>query len=160
MFWSAVVRLPVFVVIAAGDAATDTGLTMSQGNVEIAHAAVSAVALMDGSRLVELTDPEVEWHSFLAQLGEGGVYRGHDGMRQYAEDLREAWDVFEATVEDSIAVGDLVLLVSHLRFRGKGSGVDTTSPAGHLIQLRDGRIVHMRSFRDPEKALAAVGLSE
>jgi ketosteroid isomerase-like protein len=131
---------------------------MSQENLEIAHAAVAAVAQMDPARLVEITDPDVEWHSFLAQIGEGGVYRGHDGMRQYATDLREAWDTFQATVVDSLAVGEVVLLVSQLRYRGKGSGVDAESPAGHLIKVRNGKIVLMRSFRDPEKALEAMGL--
>ena len=130
---------------------------MSRENLELAHAAVDAVAQMDPARLVEITDPHVEWHSFLAQIGEGGVYRGHDGMRQYATDLREAWDTFQATVVDSLAVGDVVLLVSQLRYRGRGSGVDAESPAGHMIKIRNGKIVLMRSFRDPEKALEAVG---
>ena len=133
---------------------------MSQENVELALAVVEAVARMDGDRLVELTHPEVEWHSFLAQLGEGGVYRGHDGMREYAKDLQEAWDVFSAEVRDSIAVGEVVVLVSQLRYRGKGSGVDTEAPAGHMVRFREGRVLHMRSFREPEAALAAVALRE
>jgi ketosteroid isomerase-like protein len=133
---------------------------MPQENVELARAAVGAVAQMDAARLVELTAPDVEWHSFLAQLGDGGVYRGHAGMRQYAADLRKAWDVFQATVEDTFAVGNVVLLFSQLRYRGKGSGVDASSPAGHMIKFRDGKIVYMRSFRNPEKALEAIGLSE
>ena len=133
---------------------------MSQENVETARAAVNAVARMDLSQLLELTDPDVEWHSFLAQLGEGGVYRGHDGMRQYVRDLRETWEVFQGTVEDTFAVGNVVLLLSQLRYRGKGSGVDATSPAGYMVKFRGGRIVCMRSFRDLERALEAVGLSE
>jgi hypothetical protein len=40
------------------------------------------------------------------------------------------------------------------------SGVDTESPAGHMVRFRKGKIVHMRSFRDPEAALEAVGLRE
>ena len=133
---------------------------MSRENVELALAVVDAVARMDGDSLVEMTHPEVEWHSFLAQLGEGGVYRGHAGMREYAQDLRDAWDVFSAEVRDSLAVGDIVLLVSQLRYRGKGSGVDTESPAGHMVRFREGRVIHMRSFREPEAALEAVGLRE
>jgi ketosteroid isomerase-like protein len=133
---------------------------MSRENVEAAHAAVEAVAQMELSRLVELTDPNVEWHSFLAQLGEEGVYRGHDGLRQYVRDLRETWEVFQATVEDDLVVGDVVLLVSHLRYRGKGSGIDAEAPAGHMLKFRRGKIVYMRSFRDPEKAVEAVGLRE
>jgi ketosteroid isomerase-like protein len=133
---------------------------MSQENVDLALAAVDAVARMDGDRLAELTHPEVEWHSFLAQLGEGGVYRGHEGMREYARDLRDAWEVFSGDVQGALAVGEIVVLVSQLRYRGKGSGVDTKAPAGHVVKFREGRIVHMRSFREPEAALEAMGLRE
>ena len=133
---------------------------MSRENVELAHAAVDAVAQMDVARLLELTDPDVEWHSFLAQLGEGGVYRGHDGIREYVKDLREAWEVFQVTVVDEIAIGDVVVTLSQLRYRGKGSGIDDAAPAGHMVKFRGGKIVHMRAFREPEKALEAVGLRE
>jgi ketosteroid isomerase-like protein len=78
-------------------------------------------------------------------------------MREYAADLREAWDVFSAEVRDTLAVGETVLLINQLRYRGKGSGVDTEAPAGHMVKFREGRIVHMRSFRDPEPALDTVG---
>jgi ketosteroid isomerase-like protein len=131
---------------------------MSRQNLDIAAEVVEAVAHMNESRLVELTDPEVEWHSFIAQLGDSGVYRGHDGMRDYARDLTDAWEVFSAEIHDSIAVGDVVVLVGQLHYRGKGSGVDTESLAGWMARFREGRIVYLRSFRDPEGALAAVGL--
>ncbi len=133
---------------------------MTQPNVDLALGAVDAVARMDVTRLIELTDPEVEWHSFLAQLGEGGVYRGHDGMREYVSDLIDAWDLFSADIHDTLAVGEVVVLVGRLRYRGKASGVDTETAAGWLFKFRRGRVVRFRAFREPEQALEAVGLSE
>jgi ketosteroid isomerase-like protein len=133
---------------------------MSQENVEIVRAAIDAVARQDLTRLIELADPEVEWHSFLAQLGEGGVYRGHDGLRQYVEDLSDAWEFLRTDVDDFLAVGAVVVVVGRLRYRGKGSGVETESAAGYVTRFRDGRLVYMRAFRDPEEALMALGLSE
>ena len=133
---------------------------MSQENVEIVRAAIDAVARQDLTRLIELADPEVEWHSFLAQLGEGGVYRGHDGLRQYVEDLRDAWEFLRTDVDDFLAVGAVVVVVGRLRYRGKGSGVETESAAGYVTRFRDGRLVYMRAFRDPEEALMALGLPE
>jgi hypothetical protein len=56
---------------------------VSQDNVELARQVLYAINGRDLSRLIELTDPKIEWHSFFAELGEGGVYRGHDGLRRY-----------------------------------------------------------------------------
>jgi uncharacterized protein len=133
---------------------------MSQENVEVTREAMDAVARQDLARLIELTDPDVEWHSFLAQLGEGGVYRGHDGMRRYVRDLSDAWEFLRTQVDDVLAVGDVVLAVGRLRYRGKGSGVETESPAGYVAKFREGRVVYMRAIREPEQALLALGLPE
>ena len=133
---------------------------MSQENVEVVAEAIDAVARQDAARLVELTDPEVEWHSFLAQLGEGGVYRGHDGIWRYMSDLSDAWDFLQTEANDVLTVGDVVVVVGCLRFRGKGSGVETEAPAGYVARVRGGRIAYMRAFRDPEQALLAVGVEE
>ena len=133
---------------------------MSQENVELVGELIAAVERQDLPRLIELTDPEVEWHSFLAELGEGGVYHGHDGMRRYVRDLKDAWEFLSTDVDDTLAVGTVVLVVGQLHYRGKGSGVETRSPAGYLVKFREGRVVYMRAFRDPEHALEAVGLRE
>ena len=55
---------------------------MSQENVELAYEVIEAVKSQDTSRLLELTDPEVEWYS-LVVMDESDGYRGHDGIRQY-----------------------------------------------------------------------------
>jgi ketosteroid isomerase-like protein len=133
---------------------------MSEENIELTAAVVDAVAHQDLPRLIELTDPEVEWHSLFAQLGQRGVYRGHDGMRQYVTDLNDAWDFLKTEDTQAIAVGDLVLLVGQLRYRGKGSGVEAVSSTGYVVKFRKGRVLYMRAFRDPEQALEAAGLSE
>ena len=132
---------------------------MSEENVKLVHEVIDAVKAPDVSRLVELTDPEVEWYSRVA-LGRSEGYRGHDGIRRYVEDIADSLEFIYIEVDDAISVGDLVLLVGHFHYRGKASGVDTKSPGGVVARLRDGRVVYMRAFRDPEQALAVVGLSE
>ena len=127
--------------------------------MKLAHEVIDAVKTQDVSRLVELTDPEVEWYSLVA-LGRSKGYRGHDGIHRYIEDIADAFEFIYAEVDDAISAGDLVLLVGHFHYRGRTSGVDTKSPAGLVVRLRDGRVVYMRAFRDPEQALAVVGLSE
>ena len=133
---------------------------MSQENVELARAVLDTLGTRDAERLIALSDPEVEWHSFFA-LSEGGVYRGHDGTRRYMCDLADAWEIRAAEVDDALGVGDIALLVGRIHYRGRGSGVESASPAvGWMLKFRDGKVLRFRAFSEPEQALEAVGLED
>ena len=133
---------------------------MSQENVEIARSVLAALGDRDAARLISLAHPDVEWHSFFA-LGEGGrPYQGYEGTGQYMRDLSDAFDVGYAEVEEALGVGDVVLLVGHIHYRGKGSGAEGKTPTGWVLKFRDRKVVCFRAFRNPEQALEAVGLSE
>jgi uncharacterized protein len=132
---------------------------VSRENVELARQLFDAIARRDLSGLIALTDPEVEWHSFFA-LGERGVYRGHERMRQYVSDLSEAFEDLRPEVGDLLDAGDIVIGVGRVHFRGRESGVETDSPAGWMFKFRDGKVVRFRAFSEPERALERVGLSE
>jgi hypothetical protein len=132
---------------------------MSQENVELAHKVMQTLNTRDSSLLISLSDPEVEWHSFFA-LAEGGAYRGHDGTRRYMSDLNDAFEMVRADVDDALGVGNVVVLVGRIHFRGKGSGVESEAPAGRMLKFREEKLLCFRAFREPEQALEAVGLSE
>ena len=127
--------------------------------MELAHEVIAAIKNQDASRLVDLTHPDVEWHSLVVVAGSEG-YRGHDGIRRYIEDIADALEFIYAEVDDAISVGELVLLLGRFHYRGKASGVDTKSPGGFVVRFRDGRVVYMRAFQDPEQSLAVVGRPE
>jgi ketosteroid isomerase-like protein len=110
--------------------------------------------------VIELADPEVEWHSFFAELGDEGAYRGHDGTRQYLRDLNDAWEIARADVDDGLGVGDVALLVGRLHYRGRSSGVETETPTGWMFKFRDGEVVCFRAFRDPKRVFEALGVPE
>jgi ketosteroid isomerase-like protein len=132
---------------------------MSQQNIWVVGELIEAIERQDLTRLIELTDPDVEWHAFFAQLGEGGVYRGHDGMRRYVRDLGDAWEFLRTHVDDARSVGPVVVLIGRLHYRGKGSGLETESRAGWVIKFRQGRVVYMRAYSEPDQALLAAGLT-
>jgi hypothetical protein len=52
----------------------------------------------------------------------------------------------------------VVLFIGRIHYRGKGSGVEAESESGYLLKFREGRVVTFRPFREPEKALEAIGL--
>lgn len=132
---------------------------MSQETVELAREVLAALGSRDPSRLIALSDPEVEWHSFFA-LSVEGVYRGHDGTRRYMTDLADAWEIARAEIDDALGIGDVAVLVGRIRYRGKGSGVASASSAGWMLRFRNGQVLRFRAFREPAQALEALGLKE
>jgi ketosteroid isomerase-like protein len=133
---------------------------MTQENVEVVQRTAVAVGRRDLATFLEVTDPHVEWHTSLAVISEGGAYHGHDGVRQFVRDLSEAFELFEATIDAVLPVGDLVLAVGRLTYRGKTSGLAESERFGWIFRFQEGKVVYIRAFRDPERVLAAVGLSE
>src|SRR3954451_21338274 len=124
---------------------------MSPENVETARVVLDVLGMRDTARLIELTDPEVEWRSFFA-VSVRGVYRGHEGTRQYMLDLGDAFAILKPEVDDTLAVGDVVVLVGRLQYRGQGSGVASESPAGWMFKFRAGKVLGFCAFRDPARA--------
>ena len=133
---------------------------MSQKNVRVARELFDAIRRQDWSRLIELTDPEVEWQSFFALGEKEGVYRGHSGIRRYVDDLKDTWEALDPTVEDELSVGAVVVLVGRIRYRGRGSGAESESPSGWSLTFRNGKVRRFRAFQEPERTLGGAGLPE
>ena len=93
-------------------------------------------------------------------ISKGGAYHGHEGVGRYVRDLDQAFESFDVDLDGLIDVGDLVLAVGRVHYRGQASGVELEASVGWVFRFRDGRVLYLRAFRDPEKALAAVGLQE
>ena len=130
---------------------------MAPETMDLARRALNLLSDREFEQLIAMTDPEVKWHSFFAELGKGGLYRGHEGMREYARDLQDAWDIVRVEIDDALTVGDTAILVGRIHYRGKASGVETKDPAGWSLTFRNGKVVHFRAFRDPERALKDIG---
>jgi ketosteroid isomerase-like protein len=98
--------------------------------------------------------PEVEWVPLLAVL-EGRVYRGHDGVREWLEELRHAWEVFEPIMEEFQDLGDgRYLVLGRWRVRARTSGVELqTQPASWLIQVRERKVARLQTFTNRQEAL-------
>ena len=130
---------------------------MSQGTIETARYVMAALSRGDLDALLAVTDPEVEWFSFFAELGERGVYRGHQGLSDCMSDLADAWEIVRADIDDVIAVGDVALLVGRIHYRGSGSGIEHETPAGWMLRFRNEKVIRFRAFREPEQALGSIG---
>jgi ketosteroid isomerase-like protein len=133
---------------------------VSQANIGVVRRIAAAVGQRDTSVFLALTDPTVEWHTSLSVISKGGAYHGHEGVRQYVRDLDQTFESFEVDLDGLVGVGDLILAVGRVHYRGKASGVELEASVGWVFRFRDGRVLYLRAFRDPEQALAAIGLQE
>ena len=108
-------------------------------------------------RLFELLAPEVKL-DMSRRTFNPDVYEGHDGLRRFKRERDEVWEEFLVTPERMVDAGESVVVVESLRGRGRGSGVETTSRSASVWTMRDGQVIHMATYRDPQEALDAVGL--
>jgi ketosteroid isomerase-like protein len=117
---------------------------------------IAALNRGDVEDMLATLDPEVELVPLRGAL-DGSVYRGHDGMRRWLEDMKEDWKEFELSVEDVREVGPGRLLVeATMGLRGR-SGVALDTSAAWLCDMRDGKAFRIRFFADSAAALEAAG---
>jgi ketosteroid isomerase-like protein len=106
-----------------------------------------------------LLHPEIEW-VFIDLEGKPLVYRGHDGVREWLEAVREAWEDLWWEPDRLIDSGDHVVALVTAHLRGRGSGMDLELPLGNLWEIQNGLAVRFEMFLKPDDALRAVGLDE
>jgi ketosteroid isomerase-like protein len=122
-----------------------------------AHDFAHAITTGDREAALAVCHPEME---FVSMLGIGGrSYLGHDGIREYFQDIQSAWTEWNVEVERvAEGVDGRVAIVMTMRARGKESGLELTQRTAHIWTLRDGRLLRNELYREPEDALQELGL--
>ena len=94
---------------------------MSEENVEAFKRATAATNRGDVEGLLRELHPDVEFHAFLEELlgGEGMVYSGHAGVREFFRDFDESFDKLHWEYPDIRDLGDRVLAIGTFRARGR-----------------------------------------
>jgi ketosteroid isomerase-like protein len=117
----------------------------------------AAINFRDPEAAVAVCHPEIEFLSVLAVTGKR--YSGHDGIREYFDDIASAWEEWKVQVHRVVSAPDgRVVIVMTMHMRGKGSGATLSERTGHVWTLRDGKLFRNEPFRSPEEALRYVGL--
>jgi ketosteroid isomerase-like protein len=115
-----------------------------------------AITRSDLDAALAVCHPEIE---FLSVLGiSGRAYVGHEGIRQYFEDVSSAWEEWTVDVHGLTAGPDgRVAIEMTMHVRGLGSGAALSEFAGHVWTVRNGKLLRNELHREPGEALAAVG---
>lgn len=135
---------------------------MSQENVDAFGRVLEAYNRRDLDALLELFDPSVEIQPLtLAMFGrEGAVYRGHEGIREFVQEVDEVMSQLRVEQLEIRDLGERIVANGRLHARGRASGAEVESPVGWLVEFREGRVIRMTDYPDPREALEAAGVSE
>jgi ketosteroid isomerase-like protein len=132
---------------------------MSESNATLHRRIFEAYNARDIETFIAYCAPSIEFHSTFSVVG--GVYHGHEGIRDYFRDLEEAWkgdiDVEPAAYFD---LGERTLAFLVLHGHGSHSGVQVTMPLTQVGRWSDGLCVYLKSYVDRNEALAELGVSE
>jgi ketosteroid isomerase-like protein len=106
--------------------------------------------------LSRFLDPRIEWVAVTDSLLAVDTYRGFEGVRRFWGEFVSTWESYRVEPLRFDHAGDLVAVVVHIVGRTHELEVEETRSS--LLTVRDGRIVRVESFADPEGARAAAGL--
>ena len=136
---------------------------MSQENVENLRAVLEALNLAAWSRGesdMSLLDPKVTYEDTTLPDHVGETYRGHEGVARATERWLEPYEGLKIDLEQIVGTGDRLVSIHRVRGRARYTGIEAEGLVAYLWTFQDGKVIHFRSYRDPEEALEDVGLSE
>jgi ketosteroid isomerase-like protein len=129
-------------------------------NIDLVRRVFDAFTARDIDAMLALSSPEIEfWGPTASFAREGKPYRGHEGLRQYFDDVASVWRTLEVVPHDFRDLGDRVLVIGRVYARGAG-GYISDSPTQWLWGVRGDQVVWGRVFTSRAEALAAAGLEE
>jgi len=121
---------------------------MSQENVEVVQRAIAAFIEGDYERLIELSDPQVEY-DVSRTSPESRVVRGPEEVLAVLEEWVDTWDEHQVELVELIDAGDeRVVAVIQERGKLKGSGAWVEHPRGVVYTVRDQRVVRYEEHED------------
>jgi ketosteroid isomerase-like protein len=160
-------RSPTLVVIlAAGlylsgcnragkEARLDNSPQLDQMITEL-RGAYAAFNRGDIDAALEPLDAQIDW-SEPAEFPGGGSYHGHDGVRRYLTQSRDAWAEARSEPEQFIPAGNRIVVFVHARVRAKGSSEWQDVRLADVYTVHNGKATQMRAFADRREALRWVG---
>jgi ketosteroid isomerase-like protein len=108
----------------------------------------------DVDALLARATEDFEWHPVLVETVEGEAFHGHDGFREFMSDWGNTWESWNLEPEEMREIGDQVLVLTRVRAKGRGSGVEFNQSLAHLFEFRGDLVCRGETFLDRDKALA------
>jgi ketosteroid isomerase-like protein len=103
-----------------------------------------------------LVHPEVVFQPMTAAVTQAGEpYRGHEGIRRYAEDLESYWEELTIQLAQIRAAGTAVVALGLVSGRGPAGSFED-APTTWVVKFRDGLVAHAQIFSDERNVVSAL----
>jgi ketosteroid isomerase-like protein len=88
-----------------------------------------------------------------------GIYRGKEQVREFSASFVEAFEEVRWDPEEIVEVDESrLIVVNHIRMRGRGSGVEVDAVGAQLWTIADGEVQGVKLYQSKAEALEAVAL--
>lgn len=133
---------------------------VSPGTVEVVRCWYDRLEAGDPG--VDVCSPDIEIRNW-AESPMPGPYRGHDGVRQWWDDVNDpdtGIDIRMFQLRDLIPVdGSSVVAIQRATGSARYSGLALDHTWGAIVRVREGLIVSAHGFATPDAAKKAAGLA-
>jgi ketosteroid isomerase-like protein len=106
-----------------------------------------------GEADMSLLDPAVTYEDANLPDHVGETYNGHEGVARATERWLEPFESLTVGLERIVVVDNRLVSIHSVKMRALHTHIEFEGPLAYLWTFRDGKVVHFRSFRDPEEAL-------
>ena len=131
---------------------------MSEENVEIVRRISKAAQRGDWDGATRDYDHGVILDQ--SRMPGGGVYHGHEGVREFYGRWFGAWEDLRIESERLIDAGDQVVDINEISGRGRSSGVAVKMRSANVWTITRGKVVSHVGYPVASDALEAAGLRE
>ena len=129
------------------------------GNVRLIQAVLEAFNERDVDAIVDAADPKLAFFAPTALIADRkhDLYRGHDGIRLYFDDVARHWDELHIAPENFHSSDDGVIAIGTARGKTR-SGTMLESRVAWACRVRDSKIAWLRVYTNPDDAFEDLGL--
>jgi ketosteroid isomerase-like protein len=130
---------------------------MPQAEMDLVQDYYAAWSRGDLAAMLERAHPELVAEPTLGVLYDHSVYRGHEGIRSWFDEIAGRWESFDPHVDEVREAGDRVIAFIHLTAQRHGKPFDARFAVEHTF--RDGRMATLYG-RDLWEVREELGLEE
>ncbi|MFI5005569.1 MAG: nuclear transport factor 2 family protein [Solirubrobacterales bacterium] len=132
------------------------GVVAGLSKEEVVAGLFEAFSRRDLPGALALVHPEVVFQPMTAAVTRAGEpYRGHEGLRRYAEDIESYWEELTIHPGQIRAAGRAVVALGLVSGRGPAGSFED-APTTWVVKFRDGMVAHAQIFSDERNVVSAL----